>query len=106
MSVIEINDKNYEEYSSGVLLIEFGAEFCAPCKALSPIFEDASNEFPNITFGRADVEQAPALAARAGIRGIPAIAAVGSGKILGKKNGAILRDDIISLAKVLSDFQA
>lgn len=102
MSVIEINDKNYEEHSSGPLLIEFGAEYCAPCKAVSLIFEDMSDEFPDITFGRADVEQAPALAARAGVRGIPAIAAVRAGKILGKKNGARSKDDIIALAKILS----
>jgi thioredoxin 1 len=101
MSVIQINDKNYDEYASGAMLLEFGAEYCAPCKATSLIFEGVSNEFPNITFGRADVEQAPALAARMGIRGIPAIAAVRSGKILTKKNGAQSRDDIISMAKVL-----
>jgi thioredoxin 1 len=105
MSVIQINEKNYEEHASGSMLLEFGAEYCAPCKAMSLIFEDVSNEFPDITFGRADVEQAPALAARMGIRGIPAIAAVCSGKILAKKNSARSRDDITSLAKTLSDFR-
>jgi thioredoxin-like negative regulator of GroEL len=105
MPVIQINEKNYEEHSSGPLLIEFGAEYCAPCKAMSKIFEEVSDEFPGVTFGRADVEEAPALAARAGIRGIPAIAAIRSGKILARKNGGQSRDDIISLAKMLSDFQ-
>jgi thioredoxin 1 len=105
MPVVQIDDKNYEEHASGAMLLEFGAEYCAPCKAMSPIFEDVSNEFPNITFGRADVEQAPALAARVGIRGIPAIAAIRSGKILEKKTGAQSRDNIMSLARTLSDSQ-
>ncbi|MDR2779662.1 MAG: thioredoxin family protein [Synergistaceae bacterium] len=107
MPVLKITEDNFDEITSrGALLLDFGAEYCAPCKALGRVMERISNEFPDLTAGSADVDVSPALAARFGIMSIPAVVALRSGKTVGKITGAKTREDILPLISLVLSKEA
>ena len=98
MPVLKITEDNFDEIASrGAALLDFGAEYCAPCKALARVMERVSDEFPNIIVGSADVDVSPGLAARLGIMSIPTVVALRSGKAVGRTSGAKTRADILPL---------
>ena len=70
-----INSK--EEFDSsiqnGVVLVDFFATWCGPCKMLSPVLEEVANENPNILILKIDVDEVGELAARFGIQAIPTL---------------------------------
>jgi thioredoxin 1 len=100
MPLIEITEENYDKIAANgerAVLIEFGAEYCAPCHALAPIMESLSREYGNIEICSADVEKSPKLAARFRVMNIPTVIAVRSGEVIGRVSGKISKDDIIRL---------
>lgn len=99
MPLRELTEKNYGEAiaSSGeVLLIEFGAEHCAPCKALAPLLEKLSDEL-GVPAYSSDIDENPALGAKFGIRSLPTLIAMRGGKESGRLAGRISREDIMKL---------
>ena len=70
-----INSK--EEFDSsiqnGVVLVDFFATWCGPCKMLSPVLEEVANENPNVLILKIDVDEIGELAARFGIQAIPTL---------------------------------
>jgi thioredoxin 1 len=98
MPVLKVTEDNFDEIASrGVILLDFGAEYCAPCKALGRVMECISSEFPGITVGSSDVDVSPGLAAKFGVRGIPTVVALRSGKVAGRTAEAKTREDILPL---------
>ena len=66
--------ENYEiETKNKDNIIKFYADWCAPCKRLSPKIEAMSNDFPNINFLEVNVDESPELVKKFGVRGIPHI---------------------------------
>lgn len=64
--------KNFDEFiAEGVVVVDFFATWCGPCKMLAPILDKVSAEMTQVKFGKVDVDQAMELARRFGIRSIP-----------------------------------
>ena len=73
-----------------VLMVDFWAEWCAPCRAIAPTLEELVREGNgNITLAKVNVDEQPALAARYGIRSIPTILFVKGGQVLDQVIGAV-----------------
>lgn len=94
---IEINKENYNELvaSDKLLLIDFGAEWCGPCKALAPIVEELSEEFADrANIGKCDVEENDDLAVKYTVRNVPTIVFVKGSEVVDRHVGAISKMDL------------
>ena len=60
--------------NNDILLIDFWAEWCGPCKMFGPIFEKVSEQYPDVKFAKVDTEAEQRLAAEFGVRSIPTLA--------------------------------
>ncbi|MGH2717618.1 MAG: thioredoxin family protein [Actinomycetota bacterium] len=75
--------------SNDIVLVDFWASWCGPCMRFGPVFERASEENPDIVFGKVDTEAEQVLAASAGIRSIPTLFAFREGILLMNQSGAL-----------------
>lgn len=78
-----------------VLMVDFWAEWCGPCRALAPVLDDLAREsVGRITLAKVNVDENPGLAARYGIRSIPTILFVKQGKVADQVIGAVAKAKI------------
>ncbi|TPX37133.1 hypothetical protein SmJEL517_g01014 [Synchytrium microbalum] len=71
-----------------VVFVDFFATWCGPCKAISPIFEKLSSQFPNAVFIKVDVDEIPDISEEAGIRAMPTFQTYKAGKKIAELVGA------------------
>jgi thioredoxin 1 len=90
MATVEVTEKNFEEtIEKGLVLIDWWAEWCGPCRRFAPIYEEASGRHPDVVFGKVDTEAQPNLAGEFGIRSIPTIMAFREGILLFAQPGSL-----------------
>ncbi len=91
MTTVELTEDNFEEVitNNDVVVVDFWATWCAPCRTFAPIFETTSEKYPDIVFGRIDTEAQTELAGRFEIRSIPTLMLVREKVILYSKPGAV-----------------
>lgn len=89
---INITEQNFDEVlaNNPVAMIDFGATWCGPCKALAPVVEEISNDYEGrAAVGKADVEECPAIAARFRIRNVPTVLFFKNGELVDKSVGGV-----------------
>lgn len=91
MSYIKAEDIKYEDFikENKAVVIDFYADWCGPCKFFAPIFNEASEEFENVSFLKVDVDKNPDLAAQYRIRSIPTILFIKDGEVINTVIGAM-----------------
>jgi thioredoxin 1 len=106
MSTVELTLDTFEPtvMSEGITLVDFWAEWCGPCRMFGPIFEKASETYPEITFAKVDTEAEQQLAGMAGISSIPTLMIFRDGILLFNQPGALpapALEDLIGKVKEL-----
>ena len=75
--------------NNDIVLMDWWAEWCGPCRSFAPVFEDASTRHPDIVFAKIDTEAQPELAAMARITSIPTLMAFREGILIFSQPGAL-----------------
>lgn len=75
MATINLTSENFKETidNNGIVLVDFWAEWCGPCKMFAPIFQEVSEKYEDIVFGKVNTEEEQQLAAMFQIRSIPTL---------------------------------
>ena len=80
---------------AGIMLVDFWAEWCAPCRMVAPVLEELVTESGGtLTLAKVNVDDSPGVAARYGIRSIPTILFVKDGKVLDQVIGAVPKSQL------------
>ena len=99
MATLEMQNSSFTEIVEGnnLVIIDFWAEWCGPCRAYAPVFERVSEEFPDVVFAKVDTEVEQALAGSFGIRSIPTTIAFKEGIGVFMQPGALPEDALRDL---------
>lgn len=102
MSVLKINKENFETEvlnAQGTVLVDFFADWCGPCKMLSPVIDEIAEEHTELKVCKVNVDDEPELASRYGVMSIPTLVVIRNGKEVNKSVGVISKEEILALVK-------
>ena len=98
MSVISVEDNNFKEKvldSEHPILCDFWAEWCGPCKQISPILSEIAKEYENkITIAKINIDNNPEVPSKYGIMSIPTLILFNNGKMVGSQIGLLEKQTI------------
>ncbi len=106
MATVELTKEDFSDVvgSADVVLVDFWASWCGPCRSFAPVFEEASERHPDVVFGKVDTEAQRELAAAFRVMSIPTLVVLREGLVLYAKSGALpleVLDDLVGRARAL-----
>ncbi len=99
MSVLSINKNNFDSVreSGKTVLLDFYADWCGPCRMVSPIIDEIAEENPQYLVGKINVDKEPELAQAFNVLSIPTLAVIKSGKIICQSTGVKPKPQILAM---------
>ncbi len=99
-NIITVTDGDFEERvlkAQGLVLVDFWAEWCGPCKMLAPILDEVADHYAgNVAIAKLNVDENTETAPKYGIRGIPTLLLFKDGAVEATKVGAVSKSDLIA----------
>jgi thioredoxin 1 len=100
ISVTDLDQTNFDQtVSVGLVLVDFWAEWCGPCKSMHPIFDRMSKKYRHIKFARVNVDKCQDIAMRFAVQSIPTFIMFKNGKLVDRMVGAVGEPGIHMIAK-------
>lgn len=103
MEVMKLNNENFEQEvqnQSGIVLVDFYAEWCGPCKMLSPIVDEIAEERTDIKVGKVNVDESSELAVQYRVMSVPTLVVMRDGKEQARAVGYKAKQEILSMLNV------
>lgn len=94
---MEVNESNFKEFTGEkdrLVVLDFWAEWCGPCRMLAPVLDEIGTEYPEVAFGKVNVDEEAGLAQMFGIVSIPTLVFMKNGKIIKKSVGYLDADGL------------
>ena len=99
MPAINLKKENFDEFknSDKTVLLDFYADWCGPCRMISPLVDEIAEENPQYLIGKINVDSEPELAESFGVSSIPTLVVMRSGKIVNRIVGARPKAQILAI---------
>ena len=102
MSDVKVTKQNFNEEvvnSDKVVIVDFYADWCGPCKMIGPVVEDLSSENPDIKVVKVNVDDNSDIAAKYQVMSIPTLLVIENGQVINQSVGLISKSEILELIK-------
>ena len=105
MATVELTKDNFEStiMNNDIVFVDFWASWCQPCKSFAPTYEEASEEHPDVVFGKVNTEDEQELAAHFGIRSIPTLMLFREQVIIFQESGVLPKEGLESVLQQARD---
>lgn len=99
MSVLSVNKNNFKSVkdSDKLVLLDFYADWCGPCRMVSPLVDEIAEENPQFLVGKINVDEEPELAQAFGVASIPTLVVMKDGKVVSQSAGARPKSQILAM---------
>ncbi len=99
MAVINLTEANFNETTENnpIVIVDFWAPWCGPCVQFGPIFEETSNEYPDITFAKVNTEEEQGIAGHFNIQSIPTVMIIREGIIVFLQAGMLPKEALVDV---------